>query len=86
MLVYARSKNRPYSLGPFPLETLARDDSVLETEAHRPKLKPVPAEEPNGLLGHAVRDYRELFARFSEEDHAAELAPGTDDPARCTQV
>ena len=84
MLVYARSKNRPYSLGLFPLEALARDDSILDAEANRPKLKPVPDTEPSGLLGHAVRDYRELFARFAEEDHAAETAPETDDPARCT--
>ncbi len=83
MLVYARSKNRPYSLGPFPLETLARDNSVLETEASWPKLKPLPDGAPDGLLGHAVRDYRELFARFTEEDHAPQIAPDTDDPARC---
>jgi ferredoxin len=84
MLVYARSKNRPYSLGPFPLETLARDDSVLTAEANRPKLKPVAEEAPSGLLAHAVRDYRELYARFAEEDPAPETAPDTDDPARCT--
>ncbi len=83
MLVYARSKNRPYSLGPFPLETLARDDSILEAEANRPKLKQLLDEIPNGLLGRTVREYRELYARFTEEDHAPEPAPDTDDPVRC---
>lgn len=84
MLVYARSKNRSYSLGPFPLETLARDDTVLEAEANRPKIKPIPEQESSGLLASTVRDYRELYARFIEDDCAPEQAPGTEDPARCT--
>lgn len=84
MLVYARSKNRSYALGPFPLEALARDDAVLDAEASRPKIKPVTAQKPGGLFSSAVRDYRELYARFAEEAHAPERAPGTDDPDRCT--
>ena len=84
MLVYARSKNRPYSLGPFPLETLSRDISVLEIEANRPKRAPAEDDLPSGMLAHAVRDYRELYARFIEEAQASENAPGTDDPVRCT--
>ena len=65
MLIYARSKNRPYSLGLFPLETLARDDSILDVEANRPKRAPEPDSTPNGLLATAARDYRELYARFT---------------------
>ncbi|MCZ6510342.1 MAG: Fe-S protein [Alphaproteobacteria bacterium] len=84
MLVYARSKNRSYSLGPFPLETLARDDTVLSAETTRPRLAPEPDNQPRGLLATAVRDYRELFAKFTEDSHAPETAPDTDDPARCT--
>ena len=84
MLVYARSKNRPYSLGPFPLETLDRDDSVLAVEAGRPKVAPTADIEPGGMLGSVTRNYRELFAGFAEEDCAPERAPGTDDPIRCT--
>ncbi len=84
MLVYSRSKNRSYSLGPFPLETLARDDSVREVEANRPRVS-APAERvPAGLLAESARDYRELYAKFIEDKPAPELAPGTDDPARCT--
>ena len=56
MLVYARSKNRPYSLGPFPLETLSRDISVLEIETNRPKRAPAEDDLPSGMLAHAVRD------------------------------
>jgi ferredoxin len=84
MLVYARSKHRSYALGPFPLESLARDPAVLEVEANRPKRSQISDEAPVGLLGEAARDYRELYARFSEEDPAPEIAPGTDDPARST--
>ena len=43
MLVYARSKNRPYSLGLFPLEALAHDDTILAAEANRPRITPPPA-------------------------------------------
>lgn len=84
MLVYARSKSRSYSLGPYPLESLARDDSVVTEESSRPKLAPSPDNLPQGVLGHAVRDYRELYAKFVEEPHAPERAPETDDPVRCT--
>ncbi len=31
--------------------------------------------EPEGLLAHAVRQYRELYAQFAEEAHAPETAP-----------
>jgi ferredoxin len=84
MFIYARSKNRSYSLGPFPLEILARDVSLLEAEASRPKLTATPETGPSGSLANVVRNYRELYARFSEDDCASEVAPGTDDPARCT--
>ena len=55
MLVYARSKNRPYHLGPFPLETLARDDAIIEAEARRPKIAGAGESEPNGLLAGSAR-------------------------------
>ena len=35
MLLYPRSKNRPFHLGRFPLETLPRDESVIAVEAGR---------------------------------------------------
>ncbi len=85
MLVYAKSKNRPYSLGPFPLEALARDDSFIEVEASRPKIKLIPEQAPSGLFASVIRDYHELYARFAEETHAPKTAPGTDDPA-CNTV
>ncbi len=82
MLIHPRGKNRPYHLGPFPLETLARDESVAEREATRP---PVAAREeptPEGPLARAAAHYRELFAKFADGAPAASQAPVPDDLAR----
>ena len=82
MIVFPRSKKRPFHLGTFPLESLPRDDAVVEAESSRP---PSPAPEPtrqSGLLVEAVERYREIFAGFVEGDPAPARAPVPDDPER----
>ena len=50
MFFYLKSRNRPYHLGPFPLETLPRDDSVTAVESERPPCL-LPNRMPNnGIL------------------------------------
>lgn len=78
-----KNGDRPYHLGPFPLETLRRDGAMAEAEVTRPKRAPDTDTTPNSMLGHALRDYRDIFARVAEGDIAPEKAPETDDPARC---
>jgi reductive dehalogenase len=82
MLLYPRGKNRPYHLGPFPLETLDRDDSVTAREAAAPPLA-VPAETTaEGPLARAADHYRELFAKFADGKVADQKAPVPDDLVR----
>ena len=82
MFVFSRSKNRPFHLGPFPLESLPRDDAVVEAESSRPP-RPQPVRTPEkGLLADAVERYREIYARFVDGDPAPARAPVPDDPGR----
>jgi reductive dehalogenase len=83
MLLYPRSKDRPYHFGLFPLETLARDDTIAEREAARP---PRPLAETgsaaSGLLAGAARHYRELFVKYADGPVAPQQAPVPNDLAR----
>ncbi len=82
MLLHARSKDRPYHLGPFPLEALPRDESVILREE---SLAPVAAPAtplPPGPLAAALRHYRELYAGLAEADKARQPAPVPDDLER----
>jgi hypothetical protein len=51
MFLYPRSKDRPYHFGLFPLETLARDDTVVAREAARPPRSgaDVPPDRHHGV-------------------------------------
>jgi hypothetical protein len=82
MLLHARSKNRPYHLGPFPLEALTRDDAVALAEAARPPVAAAPARAAEGPLSAALRHYRDLFAGLAEAEPAKQPAPVPDDLAR----
>ncbi|OIQ95723.1 3-chloro-4-hydroxyphenylacetate reductive dehalogenase precursor [mine drainage metagenome] len=75
MLIHPRSKNRPFHFGPYPLETLPRDDGVLAREASSPP-RPPPAQDPSAnLLARAADRYREIFARFAAGEAAPARAP-----------
>jgi len=83
MFVYPRSKDRPYHLGLFPLETLARDDAVTAREASRPPRSATEAASgSDGLLASAARHYRELFVKYADGPVAPQQAPVPNDLAR----
>jgi reductive dehalogenase len=83
MFIHPRSKDRPYHLGPFPLETLASDSGVSAREAARPPIAaPAAAMPPDGPLARAADHYRELFAQFADGKIAEGQAPVPDDLAR----
>lgn len=85
MLLHPASKNRPFHLGPFPLEVLDRDPSVIEREGLRP---PRPAEELHldpGRLGTALKRYLDVFIAEADGPAAPEPAPLPDDLARRSQ-
>lgn len=83
MFVHARSRKRPYHLGPFPLETLPRDVAVVEHEGRRPRLDAVAKRAmAQGPLARAVARYHEIFAAFADGEPAPAMAPVPDDRAR----
>jgi reductive dehalogenase len=82
MFIHPRSKDRPFHLGPFPLETLPRDRSVLEAEAARPRAKSPDVAPPDSPLGRAVDTYRAIMAGFADGAPAPARAPVPDDLAR----
>jgi len=75
MLVFPRSRRRPFHFGPFPLETLPRDDRIAERErGHMPR--PARGEHPPAsLLMRAADHYCEIYARFADGDVAPARAP-----------
>jgi reductive dehalogenase len=84
MLIHPRGKDRPYHLGPFPLETLRVDDSVLAREAARAPVTAKADTAAAGPLGRAADHYRTLFAKFADSKVAERQAPVPDDLARRT--
>ena len=84
MIIYPKSRNRPFHLGPFPLEALARDDAVTATESARPRRAAPVRATPDGLLVDAVDRYSEIYAQFIEGEGVAIRAPLPDDLERRT--
>jgi reductive dehalogenase len=83
LFLQTKAKSRPYQLGTYPLERLARDDAVIETESQRPRV-PAPAYKtaPDGVLAGILRDYLNIFVDNSGADPAEFKAPVPDDPHR----
>ncbi len=79
MIVYANSKHRPFDLGPFPLETLPRDDAVSATESLRPPVSSLAAIAGDGLLADVLDRYRGIYANFIDGEEASAHAPVPDD-------
>jgi hypothetical protein len=81
MFLYPRSKDRPFHLGPFPLESLPRDAGVVAREARRAAIPigPGPLRRPHDVLSRAADHYRELFAKFVDGMPASAKAPVPDD-------
>jgi ferredoxin len=82
MFFHSRSKNRPYHLGNFPLETLPRDDAIIAREAGLPRASRPKHAASKTLFGIAVRRYHDLFAELSDGDPAPAKAPVPDDLER----
>ena len=81
MLIHPRSKDRPFHWGPFPLETLPRDDAVLDRESATPPRPVPPPIPPEGRLAQAVEHYRGIFAQFAQGTPARARAPLPEDLA-----
>ncbi len=84
MLLHPKSKNRPFHLGPFPLEALPRAPELVAAEAARPPLAAPRADviDDACLLARASRSYQALFQPFFDGEEALGIAPLPDDLAR----
>lgn len=82
MFIHPRSKDRPFHLGPFPLETLPRDPGVIEREANRPPRAAAAAASSSSLLARAADRYRGIYATFADGPAARARAPVGDDLRR----
>ncbi len=80
MFLHARSRDRAFSLGSYPLETLPRDDAILATERNQPR-RPAPADAAGDApLAVAALKYRDIFETSAEQEPAPARAPVPDDP------
>jgi hypothetical protein len=84
MFLYPRSKDRPFHLGPLPLESFPRDAGVVALEARRAAIPIAPGavRRPLDVLSRAADRYRELFAKFADGMPASAQAPVPDDLER----
>ena len=82
MFFRARSTDRPFHYGPFPLEALPRDDAVAPSEHAAPRRR-APAGSANGSrLAEVAHRYRQIFMRFADGEPARCRAPLPDDLER----
>ena len=84
MLLYPRSKNRSFHLGPFPLESLPRDESIIAVETGRIAISSGLSTIPpsNDALSRASDHYGKIFSKFAEGAPAGAKAPVPDDLER----
>ena len=74
-------KNRPMHMGAFPLERLARSDSIPEHPPAGKNLEQETAMPDNpGSMAGAFREYIDLFDRMRLGDPAPKQAPIPSDP------
>ncbi|MBT4688319.1 MAG: Fe-S protein [Rhodospirillaceae bacterium] len=83
MFFTTRNDQRPYHLGKYPLETLPRDDAVIDIEAAWPPVTaPKYHDKADGALAHSLRSYLDIFVQNASAQPAAAKAPVPDDPHR----
>ncbi len=81
-----KRRNRPVDLGPFPLESLARDASIINDESALAALESAPdLPEAKTELVLSTRKYRGIFEELRKVTVFIKRAPVPDDLARRTQ-
>ncbi len=76
-------RHRSSHLGPYPLETLARDAGIVAVESERsPMIVASNMPPPLKSLGCAARRYQDVFANLRAPDPVAVKAPVPDDLER----
>ncbi len=79
-MIFFGNDKRPFEYGPFPLERLKRDVSVLAGEAARPKAaRPVANGADKGPLGVSLAKYMDIYRGLGVNDPLPAKAPVPDD-------
>ena len=81
MLLRDSGHRRPVELGPYPLEALRKDASLLEAERAHQAAVPV-LTPPQTPLGTAARHYADIFSAFAEGESAPGKGAGSTNPER----
>lgn len=79
-MIFFPKKSRPYQLGPYPLERIARDDNILAQELALPRRSrpPLDGAAKDGF-GETIDRYHAIFHQLRESDSAPAQAPVPDD-------
>ncbi len=86
-MLFLSRKKRPFELGPYPLERLSHDDSVIVLESDKPRVqRPLPVKTPNpNTFSRAIKKYKTMFRELGEVDPIPNKAPVPDDLALRTK-
>jgi reductive dehalogenase len=79
MFGYKRKK-RPVEFGPYPLEKLKRDPSILKIESQTTPITPDPMpKEGNIYLARATQTHLDAYERLRQPEPYSKIAPVPDD-------
>jgi ferredoxin len=84
-VIFSPKKSRPYHLGPYPLERLARSEKIGIEELQLARISRLPPddEQNKGLL-QAIEKYYRVFHSLRKDKPVAAKAPVPDDLQRRT--
>jgi hypothetical protein len=82
-MIFFSNKSRPYHLGPYPLERIARNPSILDREINLPKAnRPQVAGTVEAGFGESVEKYHQIFHELRDNQPVTAKAPVPDDLER----
>ncbi len=82
-MIFFSNKSRPYHLGPYPLERIARDPRILVSEISLPRCtRPPTIAGPSGTFPDAITKYQQIFHSLRDDNPVASKAPVPDDLSR----
>ena len=86
-MIFFSRKKRPFELGPYPLERLPHDRSILALETARPKtIRPAPKDNSNAnTFSKALDKYQGMYRELGVVDPRPNKAPVPDDLALRTK-
>jgi len=75
-MIFFSNKSRPYHLGPYPLERLARDPEIVSREIEVPRrTRPSLSKAGTNEFGRAIAKYHQVFHELRNDEPAAAKAP-----------